>query len=378
MSLALSTLIYEWRRYMAAVVALAFAGLLILALLGLFMGIGKSFSASIDRSRADVFILGPKAEGLDGASGVPRRVIPQIYMHPEVVEAVDLDSGGGMFTNQPKDGGKPKQNFVRLVSVDPRPGAANLPTDYSEQVRQALLEPYALVVDVTALKALGVEVGDKATYNGRTVKIAATITGYSNFFQPQLVASRDTLRLLGQASDGPRVGPLLVKIRDPSRAEQVAEDLNRVSEGRYKAWTRPELAKANQDAMFQESFIVVMLGFALVIGALSGVIITWQTLQGAVLGNIKEFASLRALGVSMGPLRWVVIELSFWVGIAGLFATAILTSVVTVVASANSVSLYYPLWAVAAVSVFLMIVSMVSGMLSVGVLKKSQPADLLR
>jgi putative ABC transport system permease protein len=191
MSLALSTLIYEWRRYMAAVVALAFAGLLILALLGLFMGIGKSFSASIDRSRADVFILGPKAEGLDGASGVPRRVIPQIYMHPEVVEAVDLDSGGGRLTNQPKDGGRPKQNFVRLVAVDPRPGAVNLPTDYSEEVRQALLEPYALVVDETALKTLGVEVGDKATYNGRTVKIAATITGYSNFFQPQVVASRD-------------------------------------------------------------------------------------------------------------------------------------------------------------------------------------------
>jgi putative ABC transport system permease protein len=171
---------------------------------------------------------------------------------------------------------------------------------------------------------------------------------------------------------------LLVKLRDPARAEQVAADLNRVADGRYRAWTRPELAKANQDAMFRESFIVVMLGFALAIGALSGVIITWQTLQGAVLGNIKEFASLRALGVSMGPLRWIVIELSFWVGIAGLFATAILTAGVTVVAAAYSVTLYYPLWAVAGVSVFLMIVAMFSGMLSVGVLKKSQPADLLR
>ena len=31
MSLALATVIYEWRRYLAAVVALAFSGLLVLA-----------------------------------------------------------------------------------------------------------------------------------------------------------------------------------------------------------------------------------------------------------------------------------------------------------------------------------------------------------
>ena len=39
MSLALATLIYEWRRYLAAVIALAFSGLLILAQVGMFTGI---------------------------------------------------------------------------------------------------------------------------------------------------------------------------------------------------------------------------------------------------------------------------------------------------------------------------------------------------
>ena len=40
MSLALSTLLYEWRRYMAAVMALALSGLLVLAMTGVFIGIG--------------------------------------------------------------------------------------------------------------------------------------------------------------------------------------------------------------------------------------------------------------------------------------------------------------------------------------------------
>ena len=41
MSLALVTLLYEWRRYSAAMVALAVAGLLILAQVGMFTGIVK-------------------------------------------------------------------------------------------------------------------------------------------------------------------------------------------------------------------------------------------------------------------------------------------------------------------------------------------------
>ena len=59
MSLALSTLIYEWRRYLAAVIALAFSGLLILAEVGMFVGIGKSFTATIDRSPADIIVTAP-------------------------------------------------------------------------------------------------------------------------------------------------------------------------------------------------------------------------------------------------------------------------------------------------------------------------------
>ena len=54
MSLALATLIYESRRYMAAVIALAFAGLLILAQVGMFTGIVKGATATVDRSRAEL------------------------------------------------------------------------------------------------------------------------------------------------------------------------------------------------------------------------------------------------------------------------------------------------------------------------------------
>ncbi|MBW3617671.1 MAG: ABC transporter permease [Proteobacteria bacterium] len=387
MTLALSTLIYEWRRYLAAIIALAFSGLLVLAQTGMFMGIGAAFSATIERSPADVMVLAPKATSLFGGnSGVPRRLMPVVYKHPEVVEVADMDTGWGRWQNvsetaqpdAPKDDAKAKATNVMISAVDPHPGSVTLPTDYSDSVRDALLEPYAIAIDRTALKRLGVKQGDKATINGQVVRVKAVLDGYPNMMEATVVSSRDTLRLLGQASTGDRVGPLMVRVADPLRAEQVRDELNAMSQGKYRAWTRAELAKANQNAMFEEQIIGIMLGFSVFLGVLIGVGITSQTLRGAILASIKEFASLRALGVSMGSLRRIVIELSFWVGIAGLLATALLTAGVGSLAAANGVPMSFPPEMVAGVGVLLVFIAVASGLLALGILKKSQPADLLR
>ncbi len=388
MSLALSTLIYEWRRYLAAVIALAFSGLLVLAQVGMFLGIGQSFTATVDRSPAHLFVLPPNQENvLQG--GMPARNLPRIYMHPEVVEVRDIDVGGGTFRNivntepgadrnSPEARERRKQEGVLLMAIDPEPGAVTVPTDYPEHVVQALQQPYTVAIDQTALARLGVRLGDRATINGRSVRVAAVLNGYPNMMQPTLATSRQTLRLLRMAYPADRTGSLLVRLRDPSRAEIVRDQLNAESGDRYRVWTRAELSRANETAMFQEQIIGVMLGFSALLGLFIGVGITSQTLRGAILANIKEFASLRALGVSMGSLRRIVLELALWVGVVGLAATALLTAGVAALAGSSGVPMAFSPPFVIAVAVLLMVISILSGMMSLGVLKKSQPADLLR
>ncbi|MCQ4010612.1 hypothetical protein, partial [Klebsiella pneumoniae] len=68
------------------------------AMTGVFIGIGKGFTATIERSGADIMIMQPGATSLiGGPSGVPRRFIPLAYRHPEVVEVLPLDGAGGSF-----------------------------------------------------------------------------------------------------------------------------------------------------------------------------------------------------------------------------------------------------------------------------------------
>ncbi len=390
MSLALSTLLFEWRRYMAAVMALALSGLLVLAMTGVFIGIGKGFTAQIERSSADIMILQPGAKSLiSGPSGVPRRFIPLAYNHPEVVEVQPLDGAGGSFqsikevdpTRSQADNAKqgaPRLKYVQSSIIDTTPGSVTIPTDYSRELVDALRQPFTVAVDETALTPLGVKLGDKALYNGQTVTVVGVTRGYPNMMQPGVVMSRDTLRMLGQADTGPRVGPLMIKIKDPARVEIVTAQLNAMGNGQWKAWTRQELADANAGAMFEEGILVIIIGGCVVLGVIIGVAITWQTLRGAIMANIKEFASLRALGVGMGSLRRIVMELSFWVGVVGVAAAIGLTWLLSLFALSKAVIISLPPLLLLVVGGGLIAIAMVSGFLSMGILKKSQPADLLR
>jgi putative ABC transport system permease protein len=379
-SLALATLIYEWRRYLAAIIALALSGLLVMAFIGLFVGIGHAVTATIDRSRADIMVLSPKSESLinGGNTGLPKRIRPLIYMNPEVRAVGELGGNGAPWVNRPTGAAKRINTYVQIWVVDTTPGAVTLPTDYSEETRLALSEPYAVAIDQSALSALGVKLGDSATMNRRTVTVRAVLHNYPSVTQPTVVISEQTEHLLGMASTSQRGGPLMVQLRHPEMAEAVRDQLNAASNGQYRAWTREELSKANESALLKEQIIGIILVFAVLLGTGIGVGITWQTLRGAVFANIKEFASLRALGVSMGSLRLVVMELSFWVGVVGAMAAGGFIAAVGALASAAGLPMSFPIPTLIMAAIGLVLVAVISGFLSLGVLKQSQPADLLR
>lgn len=119
-------------------------------------------------------------------------------------------------------------------------------------------------------------------------------------------------------------------------------------------------------------------GFSTVLGLLVGVTITSQTLRGVILATLREYATLRALGISLSALRAVVMEQAFWVGVAGLLVTAGLTLGVWLAASASAVAIVFPWWTLASATVFTLAVALASGLLALQPLYRTEPAELLR
>jgi len=380
MSLALSTLLFEWRRYLAAIIALALAGVLMLALGAMFIGIMQSFTATIDKSRAELIILSPKAEASGGPGGgpgpLPKRVVPLIYRHPDVIEVQDLPDDFGRFIGP----GQPSPSMVNIMIIDTSPNGVTLPQDFNDDMRRAIEAPYAVGIDASAQRQLGVKLGDQAVLNGRTVRVALIMDGYANSQLPNVVMSRQTQRLMGRANDE-QLGLLMVRVKNNGTIkdiERIRDELNALSNGLYRAWTKPELTASTTKEMMQEGFIVILLTFMSAIGFIIGVVITWQTLRGAILANIKEFASLRALGVSIGQLRGVVMELSIWVGLLGIAAAALLMVGIAMLAKMVNLPMGFDPGSVIQTGVLLLLISIGSGVLTLGALKKGEPADLLK
>ncbi len=374
MSLALSTLIYEWRRYMAAVISLALASVLMLALSAFFIGVLSSFTATIDRSRAQLIVMPAQAKSLVGrVPPLPRRIVPLVYRHPDVVEVQDLAQDFGPFFGP----GATAPTMVNVMVVDTTPNAITLPDDFTDAMRAAIEVPLNVAVDKSALAQLGVKLGDQATLNGKTVRIALVLTGYANSQAPGVIMSRQTQRLMGRANDD-QLGLLMVRIKDPAQTNRVRDELNAMGKDQFRVWDKKELSKQTINDAMQQGPIAIMMLFLTVIGFIIGVVITWQTLRGAILANIKEFASLRALGVSMAGLRAVIMELSLYVGVLGIIMSAVLMVGLTAVAGSYNVAMGYQLGSVIQTAILLLMISLASGLLTLGALNKGDPADLLK
>ena len=134
-------------------------------------------------------------------------------------------------------------DFVNIMVIDPSPNGVTLPNDFTDDMRDALSSrPSTSRVDKSALKQLGVKLGDQASLNGRTVRVAADPRRLRQ--QPGLanvVMSRQTQRLMGMANDD-QLGSLMVRIKNPHKdAERVRNELNAMANGQYRAWTKDEL-----------------------------------------------------------------------------------------------------------------------------------------
>ena len=379
MSLALATLIHEFPRYLAAITALALSGLIVLFEVGVFAGIIHSDLAMSERSPAEIVIMPAKMSSVVNSNvSLPARVEPQIYMNPDVMLVASSESNGGKWLNTPKPGHKQENLYVNLWAIDTTPGSVTLPVDYTDDLRRALQEPGAVAVDASALDQLGVKLGDSASMNGHTVHVRAILHNYGSADQPNVAGSRETLYEVGLGPDNGTTSFLLVKLKDPARAEAVRDALNATAHGAYRAWTTPDFNAANEKAVMGQQIIGILLTFSLVIATLIGIGITSQTLRGAILSNIREFASLRALGISMGSLRLIVIELSAWVGLVGLIAAGGLAWLASKASAGVGLPMSLRPATIAEVCALLMLIAIGSGAMAMGVLKRSDPADLLR
>jgi putative ABC transport system permease protein len=374
-ALARKTLIHEWRRFLPAAVAVAFSGLLLLMQAALMLGIFGSAAVYIDQSGGDLWVGYPGTQSIELGRPIPRDSEMRLLMDSSVrrvepFQWVDADWRG------PADRGGLS---VFVSGIDAHADGMMYARVLDPALRQRLLEPDAVIVDRADLPKLGLEIGQSAVINGRRVHLVGAGSGLRALGGINVLSSVDTARHLDNDHPDPTdVAYYVVQLVNPSDAEAVAQRLSSASGGRYAVWTREAFARrAVYYWMFGTGAGLGVLFLSAVV-FLAGAVITSQTLMGAVAGSIREYATLRALGVSIGGLRAVVLEQAGWVGVCGLLAGSLVGALALLLARNQDVPVELTVLSVLLCSALVMAIALLSGLLAVRSLRRADPATLMR
>ena len=374
-ALARKTLIYEWRRFLPAVLAVGFAGLLQLLQAALVLGIFGGAAVYITGSSADIWIGFPGTQSVDQGRSISPDVSTLLHMNPQVTRVepflwVDGDWRAG------GTGGV----SVFVSGIDAGPKGLMFSRALPPELRQRLNAPDAVIVDRADLDKLGVGIGGTATINGHRVRVVGVANGLRALGGVNVVASLDTARRLdSDPADIGRPTYLVAKLRDPSQAARVAASLHgHKGFGPYEAWTAKAFARRSMLFWLFDTGAGAGVLFLAGIVFLVGAVITSQALVAAVVGSVREYATLNALGVGVRALRKVVLEQALWVGAIGLAGAAVLGTLLIALAREQDVPVVLDVPVTLACVLLILALAMVSGLASMRSLRRADPATLLR
>lgn len=375
-ALARKTLLHEWRRFLPAVVAVAFSGLLLMVQAALVLGIFGSAAVYIEASKGDLWICYPGTRTIELGRLLPSDTDIWVRLDEAVdrVEPYRWIYGDWRVRN---DLGAFSMYVSGIdTSDDGLVFAKVLPSD----LRLRLEQPDSVIVDATDLDKLGVAVGDRPRINGHVVEVVGTVSGLRTLGGVNILASLETAGRIqpgGLADD--RVAYYAVKLRDPAQLQAAHQRLN--EQGRqhgFQVWTRDEFSKVVTHYWLLETGAGLGVLFLAVVVSVVGAVITSQTLMGAVAGSAAEYAALQALGIGMSALRSVVLEQAAWIGATGIVLGTLGAAAALWLARRHDVPVAVDGWASLGCAALVFGIALVSGWAAVRALRRADPATLLR
>jgi putative ABC transport system permease protein len=364
------------RRYASAVLAVAFSDLLIAAQCGLLFGIILCGTVPVDGSSADIWITTCDATALTQARPIPRSWVMRAAVLPEVERTEDCQLSLGLF-HKPGQGANELCLLVGTRIDDSSLGAL---VQLSPALRERLREPGAVVVNEWDLPVLGLTAGvdEYVEINERRVRVVGTVRGYQGVNFVWVFCSLSTAKMLHPETGKHDLTSFgLVKCHNPEQAAQVASRL-RNTYPEMGVYTRAEFSqRISVYWLFRSKSGTVML-CTVVLALLVGLVVTSQTLYGAVVASQREYAVLDALGIPRGRLVGLVLAQSFWIGLLGVVLALPLVILFGKAAELLHTDVVLPAWLLLVTAAITMLMALLSGVAALRSLRHVAPAQLLR
>lgn len=373
MSFSLSTLWHERNRFLPGVLAVAFSALLITVQAGILMGLLSLTSVPVDQSSADLWIGHPKVLSVDIGQPIPENWLTRIKSQPEV-DRVEKYLLWLMLADKPGT----QTSICTIIGIRTDDGSLGALPQIGPEIRAKLSEPGSVVVDESDRERLGFSaIGDTAEVMGRRIRLVATVHNVKSLAAPYLFCSIETAQRLLNFVTPKQTIYLLAHCKNPADAQIVADRLRR----RYPdmaTFTKKEFSSRTRWHWLTATKSGVAVGGSALLGLIVGAVVTSQTLYAATAASLREFATLRALGIPRWRIAGSVLAQSAWVGGLGVLIAIPVAYAVGYLVDLLGARALLPWQLILAGSAVTIAMALLSGLAALRSLRLIEPAQLLR
>jgi putative ABC transport system permease protein len=358
--------------------ALATAGvfiaiLLVFVELGFFVAVPQGGMLVYDHMRFDLLLCSKDYVFQAEPGQFPRARLAQAAAVAGVAKTMPLYFGGGKW--QDPGGGVRLDVFaIAFNSTDNPFAVAGI-----EGQRAVLERPDTMLVDDTTRPLFGpLTTGRAVEINGRRMTIGGAYTLGTGFLGIGVVMLGETN--FQHAFPGRRLDPVnlgLIVLSPGADAARVEADLRKVLPDDVQLFTRGQL-QTHEDAYWTtRTSVGLIFGSGLIVSLIVGIMVLYQTLATQITRHLPQFATLKAIGYADSYLGTVVVIEAMLVVVAAFVpATVAALAVYALIRGETLLPVALTAPRFAAVLGFALIMSVASALLSLGYLRRADPADV--
>lgn len=359
------------RRFAATLTGVAFSILLVIVQFGLLIGFSGASSSVIDSSGADIWIAPPGILAFEFASSLDERVGDRIR-HLESVETVEpLVAGFAEWRREDV------RTSIAIVGT-PDSKSIGLPDPKAAYLGPSIAEP--VLLHAGNGRALGItHIGQEAEIGGRSIIVAGFADSFPSFLGgPYIFVDVDFARRAVGMPPG-KAAYLLVKLRDGfSPDSDVLAEIQRLIPN-YDVYSAAEFASKSSSFWLAQTGAGGGFVVTAIMGFVVGTVVVALTLYSNVLEQLKQYATLKAVGASSRDLSEIVLWEAFLSGLIGSSIGAALSVPVSMTIKRYAVSwISVPPPLIVVIAVLGVLMAMLAAILAVRLVTTSDPVTVFR
>jgi putative ABC transport system permease protein len=372
-SIAWRNVLHDKRRTLAAMSGVAFAIVLIFMQLGFYLSCRISSTMMYDALDFDAILVSKPYVHLRCCNMIPRARIEQAGAVPGVASATPVYVATVLWRNPETSarrevlvlGVNPTERPFRLAEIN-----RNLPL---------LQDPDTAIMDQEARPLVGSHgVGTVTEANGRRIEVVAEYSrGVGLVADGSMVVSDETIKPWLPLRSLRRVQLGLVRFEPGADPDAVLGALRACLPDDTRVWSRAQLVAYERNFFLNIKPLGIMFTSGLLVGLAVGAVILYQVLSADIANQIRQYATLKAMGYGPSYLYGVVMKQGFLFALLA-YCPAVAVSVVVYAAVRHLGQLPMYMTPERLVIVFVLSVVMctISGLLAIRKVNAADPADL--